>query len=68
MTEHPLRVWRKDNKITQEAVAAAIGLHASHISQLENWQKGISLEKAAALEQFTGGAIRVSDLVRESGQ
>lgn len=63
MSEHPLRLWRKDHSVTQEAVAAAVGLHASHISQLENGLKSVSLEKATLIERFTNGAVPAGVLV-----
>lgn len=61
---HPLRIWRKAKKMTQEKVAAGVGLRcASHISQLETGKKGVSLETAVAIEKFTNGVVTASALL-----
>lgn len=48
--ENPLRVWRRHRGMTQRALAAAIGIGAAHVSEIESGKKDGSVRviKAAA--------------------
>jgi DNA-binding XRE family transcriptional regulator len=53
---HPIVVWRDKRELTQAALAAAVGISASHLSEIEHRQKGPSvdvLQRLAAVLQVT---------------
>jgi len=54
--EHPLRDWRKrqEPRRTLAELADAVGVTASHISEIENWNNEPSLDLASRLHRATG--------------
>ena len=51
---HPLREWRKSNKVTLAQVSERVGVGPSFLSDIENFHKRPSLSLAAKLESVTG--------------
>ncbi len=60
--KHPLRIWRNAQNWTQRELADKLGMVGSHVSQLENGKKGVSLAVAARIERLTNGAVPASAL------
>jgi transcriptional regulator with XRE-family HTH domain len=61
---HPLKTWRLTQKplMTLAALASEVGVSASHLSEIENWNNGPSLDllnKLCARSRLT-----VADFVR----
>lgn len=55
--------YRKSNGLTQEALAARLGLSKSFLSEIENGNS-CSLQTALRIELVTQGAVRPADLVQ----
>lgn len=54
--------WRRQNGITQQALAEAIGVTQGRVSQLEQPNAAPpSLDLAAKIAAATGGAVSVAD-------
>lgn len=66
-TNHPLRVWRTTEGLSQQALGKAIGVGASQISMVENGVRGLSLEAAVKLHRLADGAVPLDRLYRTSG-
>lgn len=58
--EPPLRVWREHRGLTQEALAAQVGITKSYLSQLEGGKRGGSLPVLRRLA--TALALDLEDL------
>lgn len=52
-----LSYFRKKKKLTQQEVAAKLGIAVSTYSMIESGQRGISLDKAYALAKLYGITI-----------
>lgn len=52
--EHPLLLWREERGLSQRDLAAARGLSASMLSEIESGRKTPSLPTARALAQALG--------------
>lgn len=52
--EHPLRQWRRANKITLSELAARLGCSIAHLSEVETRGKDVSLNLARKLSHETG--------------
>lgn len=61
---HPFRTWRKQHGRTLVEAAAAAGVSASHISEIERGLDRPSLALAARLSAFTEGAVSVGEFDR----
>ncbi len=57
----PLRRWRREQGLTLEQMAAALGASKGRLSSIENGAS-CSYDLALAIEKFTRGAVRMSDL------
>jgi DNA-binding XRE family transcriptional regulator len=55
--------YLKDRQITQKQFAEAIGIHQTTVSRLCDRTFVPSLTIALKIEEFTGGAVRGSDLL-----
>ena len=66
MSEHPLRAWRhsQDPRKTLNDLAAEVGVTASHLSEIENWNNDPSLDLLSRLHRATG--IEMSQFVRSA--
>lgn len=55
-TNHPLRAWRFEQtpRRTLTALAEELGVTASHLSEIENWNNEPSLTLASRLHNITG--------------
>lgn len=64
-TEHPLKVWRKGQKkpLTQTALGELVGIGASQVSQIENGERGCSLEVALKIHDVTGKKVPLESLI-----
>lgn len=58
--EPPLRVWREHRGLTQEALAAQVGITKSYLSQLEGGKRGGSLPVLRRLATALG--VDLADL------
>lgn len=50
---HPLRAWRKAHEITLAQLAGAVGVTASHLSEIETGKNAPSLDLAGRLSRAT---------------
>lgn len=71
MADHPLRRWRKANRITLTALAVKVGVKASHLSEIENGNNTPSLKLAEKLSLATVNAngrrgVPLSEFVPQS--
>ena len=57
-----LTQWLKDNRITQRALAAHIGVFETAISDVKKGRQRFTLVVAARIEKATGGRVRAADL------
>ena len=58
---HPLRQYRKDNKVTLEAMAAALGVRAPTVSRWETGDRKPGHDDLKKIEAVTG--IPLADLI-----
>jgi DNA-binding XRE family transcriptional regulator len=58
-SENPLRQWRYEHRVTQEALATAMHVHPSVVSQWEMHRSVPTLERFHELHQLTGIGARV---------
>ena len=65
-TDHPLRVWRVSEGMSQAELGEAIGVGGSQISMVESGVRGLSLEAAAKLFKMSKGAVPLERLQRQS--
>jgi DNA-binding XRE family transcriptional regulator len=63
---HPLKRWRKENRITLEVLADRLSVTAGHLSMIESDQKLPSLGLAAKLSEFT--RLQIDVFVREAAE
>jgi transcriptional regulator with XRE-family HTH domain len=61
---HPLRQWRNDQGLTQEAAARQLELKEPTLSRYENGRREPSLTQAAKLSEKTG--IPIDKFVKQS--
>ena len=59
--EHPVRVWRNYRKMTAAALASAIGVSKSAVSQYENRKKHPTVATLAAMARVL--KVDLDDLV-----
>lgn len=59
--ENPVRVWRKHRGLSVSALAAACGLTASAVSQIENNKRSPSIEKLKAIAAALN--VEVDDVI-----
>jgi DNA-binding transcriptional regulator YdaS (Cro superfamily) len=59
---HLLETYLKASGITQSAMADALGVHQSLISQWINGSRPIAPMKAKAIEEATNGAVKRHEL------
>jgi transcriptional regulator with XRE-family HTH domain len=54
--EHPLKAWRRSQipKVTLAALAQQVGVTASHLSEVENYNNEPSLDLTSRLSDITG--------------
>ena len=62
-----LTQWLKDNRITQRALAAHIGVVESSITDVKKGRQRFTLVVAARIEKATGGKVRAADLADPAG-
>jgi transcriptional regulator with XRE-family HTH domain len=55
MSEHALRVFRRQHRLSQESVASAVGLSIASISRIETGRQTPTLGVVAKLVTFTAG-------------
>lgn len=65
---HPLKVWRSDNGLTQEAAAKILGLNTPTLSRYETGKRAPTLAKAAKLSEKTGISIDKFVKVEEAAE
>jgi transcriptional regulator with XRE-family HTH domain len=61
---HPLRLWRREQGKTLTELAEAVGVTASHLSEIERGLNDPSLALAARLSRETN--IPIDQFVRDS--
>lgn len=64
--DHPLRRWRLNHKpapLNQADLGELLGVGASQISQIENGQKGCSLDIALKIARLAGDAVPLESLL-----
>lgn len=61
---HPLKQWRADNGLTQEAAAQILGLTEPSLSRYEKGRRIPSLTQAAKLSEITG--IPIIEFVKQT--
>ena len=61
--EHPLRAWRKANRVTLETLAAKAQIQAPHLSEIETGKKEPSVSVARKLAAETG--LSLDDVLRQ---
>jgi len=64
--ERPLRVWREKRGLTQRALAAAAGVAASYLADIENGRKPGSADALSRLARALG--VSMDDLMDEQQQ
>lgn len=65
--EHPLKVWRKSQRkpMTQTALGELVGIGPSQVSQIENGERGCSLEVALKIHNATGRKVPLDSLLKK---
>lgn len=58
-----LKKWRESSGLTQQAVAAALGVHVQYVSALERGARRPGMKVATAIRDLTGGAVSLDALV-----
>jgi transcriptional regulator with XRE-family HTH domain len=56
-SDHPLRSWRTGQRLSIEALAAAVGVSPGTISRIERDRQTLSLGLVERLQHATGGMI-----------
>lgn len=51
---HPLYRWRKERRISLQALADQVEASQPHLSEIENWNNTPSLELTSHLSRVTG--------------
>jgi transcriptional regulator with XRE-family HTH domain len=65
MREHPLRTYRKSNKIRLRQLAADLGVTVAWLSRIERGKTTPSLALAGRLAKVTGGAVSPFDFLEK---
>jgi transcriptional regulator with XRE-family HTH domain len=60
---HRIRILRQNGKLSQEALAAACGLHRTYIGAVERGERNISLLNIVAISRALG--VKASSLLKE---
>ena len=60
-----MRRWRGENDITLAHLAAAVGVHVSHLSMIETGERTPSLDLAAKLAAATKNAVSIEEFVTQ---
>lgn len=62
---HPLKAWRlkQEPKKTLASLAGDVGVSASHLSEIENWNNEPSFELLTKLHEKTG--LNVADFMKQ---
>lgn len=63
---HPVRQWRKDHGKTLGQLAEAVGVTASHLSEVERGRNELSLDLARKIKRVTG--LSLDSIVQEPAQ
>jgi transcriptional regulator with XRE-family HTH domain len=63
MSDHALRLWRKENGVTLTTLASRVGVTPSHLSEVENRRNMPSIELAAKLSRETQGSVPLDAFV-----
>ncbi|OAI22905.1 hypothetical protein A1351_20265 [Methylosinus sp. R-45379] len=61
--EHPLRTFRRANKITLEQLGARVGATKGFLSKIESKRQLPSMALAAKISEATNGAVTPNDLI-----
>ena len=61
-----LKRLRKENKLTQQSIAAVLEMHRSNYSKVENGERELSIESIIKLADFFD--MSVDELVREKSE
>ena len=61
--EHPLAIYRRGRGITRTQMAHLIGCDVSYVGHIEEGRRRPSPEMARMIEQATGGALKVLDIL-----
>lgn len=63
---HPLKTWRltQEPKKTLASLAGDVGVSASHLSEIENWNNEPSFELLTKLHSIT--KLNVADFVKQA--
>lgn len=63
MTDHALRTYRRKVGLTQEALAASLGVKKSAVSRWEAGQRSPNLTIIKRIREITGGAVSADDFM-----
>ena len=61
--EHPLALYRSERGITRTQMAHLIGCDVSYVGHIEEGRRRPSPEMARMIEEATGGAVKVMDIL-----
>lgn len=61
---HPLKAWRVEAGLTQDELAAMVGVTGAQISMLERRKRGTSVEVASRIADLAGDEVPLSSLTR----
>jgi len=60
----PIKAWCRANGVTMCNLAARVGIGKSHLSNIDNGEKGPSLLVASRIEKETRFGVTMKDLVK----
>ena len=64
---HPLKAWRVKADLTQDELAAMVGVTGAQISMLERRKRGTSVDVASRIADLAGDDVPLSSLTRLAG-
>lgn len=67
-TDSPLTAWRKRSGLTQQQLAAALGICVAHVCHLEQGRNNPSLPIALKIKKLAGDAVPLESLLVEAAQ
>jgi DNA-binding XRE family transcriptional regulator len=62
--EHPLRKFRRDNAMTLDGLASAIGVTKGYLSKIETRDQLPSMDLAQRIFEVTSGAVTPNDFIK----
>lgn len=60
---HPLNLFRKKNKLTQEDISKSLGIHPTYLSAIERRVRTPSARLCRLIEHITNGEVTFNDLI-----